>query len=112
MFHSITSKFLKFEIIIIDTPPLTAVTDALVLSQFVDGVMLVTRTGTTPRQVIKTGLEQLQAAKINILGVVLNGVNTGKDSYYYSQYYYSYYGEDRDRKKKRGKTKKQKGSYA
>ncbi|RLC01162.1 MAG: hypothetical protein DRH90_16790 [Deltaproteobacteria bacterium] len=102
----------KFEIIIIDTPPLTAVTDALVLSQFVDGVMLVTRTGTTPRQVIKTGLEQLQAAKANILGVVLNGVNTGKDSYYYSQYYYSYYGEDRDRKKKRGKTKKQKGSYA
>ena len=93
----------KFEIIIIDTPPLTAVTDALVLSQFVDGVMLVTRTGITPRQVIKTSLEQLQAVKANILGVVLNGVNTGKDSYYYSQYYYSYYGEDNDKKKRRSK---------
>ena len=101
----------KFEIIVIDTPPLTAVTDALVLSQFVDGVMLVTRTGITPRQVVKTSLEQLQAVKANILGVVLNGVNTGKDSYYYSQYYYSYYGEDND-KKKREKAKKHKGSYA
>jgi len=101
----------KFEIIIIDTPPLTAVTDALVLSQFVDGVMLVTRTGVTPRQVIKASLEQLQSVKATILGVVLNGVKTGKDSYYYSQYYYSYYGEDGN-KKTRGKAKKQKGSYA
>jgi capsular exopolysaccharide synthesis family protein len=102
----------KFEIIIIDTPPLTAVTDALVLSQFVDGVMLVTRTGITPRQVIKASLEQLQAAKANILGVVLNGVNTGKDSYYYSHYYYSYYGEDNHKKKRRSKQKRHKGSYA
>ena len=53
----------KFEIILIDTPPLTAVTDALVLSQFVDGVMLVTRTGITPRQVVKNSLEQLQGGQ-------------------------------------------------
>ena len=92
----------KFEIIIIDTPPMTAVTDALLLSQFVDGVMLVTRAGITPRQIIKTSLEQLQAAKATILGVVLNGVNTGRDGYYYSQYYYSYYGEGSGKKKQRG----------
>jgi capsular exopolysaccharide synthesis family protein len=102
----------KFEIIVIDTPPLTAVTDAVALSQFVDGVMLVLRTGITPRQVVKNSLEQLQAVNANILGVVLNAVSTGKDSYYYSQYYYSYYGEDGDKKKRRGKTKRQKGSYA
>jgi succinoglycan biosynthesis transport protein ExoP len=92
----------KFEIIIIDTPPMTAVTDALVLSQLVDGVMLVTRAGITPRQIIKTSLEQLQAAKATILGVVLNGVNTGRDGYYYSQYYYSYYGEGSGKKNQRG----------
>jgi capsular exopolysaccharide synthesis family protein len=102
----------KFEIILIDTPPLTAVTDAVALSQFVDGVMLVLRTGITPRQVVKHSLEQLQTAKANILGVVLNAVSTGKDSYYYSQYYYSYYGEDGDRKKRRAKAKRQKGGYA
>ena len=83
----------KFEIIIIDTPPLTAVTDAVALTQFVDGVILVTRTGITPRQVVKNSLEQLQAVNANILGVVLNGVSTGN---YYSPYhsYYGYYGED------------------
>ena len=107
----ITSLKEKYEIIIIDTPPLTAVTDAVALSRFVDGVMLVVRTGITPRQVVKNCQEKLQAVNANILGVVLNGVSTGKDRYYYS-YYYSYYGEDGDRKKQRGKTKRRKGSYA
>jgi succinoglycan biosynthesis transport protein ExoP len=100
----------KYEIIIIDTPPLTAVTDALALSQFVDGVMLVTRTGITPRRVVKNCIEQLQAVNANILGVVLNGV--GKDRYYYSPYSYGYYGEDDDKKKKSGKIKQPKGDSA
>jgi capsular exopolysaccharide synthesis family protein len=102
----------KFEIIIIDTPPLTAVTDAVALSQYVDGVMLVSRTGITPRRVVKNCIEQLQAVNANILGVVLNGVSTGKDRYYYSPYYYGYYGEDDDKKKQSGKTKQPKGATA
>jgi succinoglycan biosynthesis transport protein ExoP len=100
----------KYEIIIIDTPPLTAVTDAVALSQYVDGVMLVSRTGITPRRVVKNSIEQLKAVNANILGVVLNGV--GKDRYYYSPYYYGYYGEDDDKKKKSGKIKQPKGDSA
>ena len=92
-----------FKFIVIDTPPVTAVTDAVALSRFVDGVILVSRIGVMPRQVLKNSLEQLQAVQAKILGVVLNGVSSGKDSYYYSQYYYSYYGEDRTKKHKRSK---------
>jgi capsular exopolysaccharide synthesis family protein len=80
----------KFAFIIIDTPPVMAVTDAVALSPFVDGVILITRAGSTPRQVIKHSLDQLRAVNANILGVVLTGVGTGKDSYYYSQYSSSY----------------------
>ena len=95
----------KYAFIIIDTPPVMAVTDAVALSPFVDGVMLVTRVGSTPRQVVKHSLDQLRAVNANILGVVLNGVGMGKDSYYYSQYYYSYYGEDEGKKKRHSKAK-------
>ena len=94
----------KFAFIIIDTPPVMAVTDAVALSPFVDTVMLIARIGSTPRQVIKHSIEQLRAVNADILGVVLNGVGTGKDSYYYSQYYYSYYGENDDKKRRRSTT--------
>jgi len=97
----------KYKIIIIDTPPLTAVTDAVALSQFVDGVIVVTRTSTMPRQVVKACLEQLEAVNANTLGVVLNGVSTRKDRYH-SPYYYSYYGEDGDEEKQHGKIKRHK----
>ncbi len=101
-----------YAMIIVDTPPVTAVTDAAAMSQFVDGTILVVRAGVTPRQVVKASLEQLQGVRATILGVALNGISTGKDSYYYSQYYYSYYGED-DQRRKRGKRhKKSKGNYA
>lgn len=94
----------KFAFVIIDTPPVMAVTDAVALSPFVDAVMLVTRTGLTPRQVVKLSLDQLRAVNANILGSVLNGVGTGKDSYYYSQYAYNYYGEDDGKKSQHSTT--------
>ncbi len=98
MAQFIASLKKKYAYIIIDTPPVMAVTDAVALSPFVDTVMLIARVGSTPRQVIKHSIDQLRAVNANILGVVLNGVGTGKGSYYYSQYYHSYYGEDDDKK--------------
>lgn len=89
-----------YQYIVIDTPPVTAVTDAVVLSRFVDGVVFVSRIGAMPRQVLKNSLAQLKAVRARLLGVTLNGVGTGKDSYYYSQYYYSYYGDDKGKRKR------------
>ena len=89
-----------YDRIIIDSPPTTAVTDAVVLSRIADGVLLVIRAGETPRQVIQNAVEQLKSVNANILGAVLNGIRTGRDSYYYYQYYYQYYGDDGERGKK------------
>jgi len=98
--------------IIIDSPPVTAVTDAQVLSRIVDGVVLVIRAGDTPRPIVENGLSQLRAVNARILGAILNGIKMGRDSYYYYQYYYYYYGDDGEKKKKGGRRKKHRGSYA
>ena len=97
--------------IIIDSSPIAAVTDAVVLAKFVDGVVLVVRAGETPRPIIQNGLSQLQAVNAHILGALLNGVDMGRDSYYYYQYYSYYYGEDGEGKKKSHRRKRAKRSY-
>ncbi|RJQ49663.1 MAG: polysaccharide biosynthesis tyrosine autokinase [Desulfobacteraceae bacterium] len=96
--------------IVIDTPPLTAVTDSVVLAPHTDGVLLVIRAGETPRPLIQNALGQLHSVKAPILGAVLNGVNTGRYGSYYYQYYYYYYGEDGDRKKKETRRRKAQAS--
>jgi len=92
--------------IIIDSPPITAVTDSVVLAPAVDGVIIIVRAGDTPRQVVQNGLDQLRAVNARILGAVLNGVSTSRDSYYYYQYYYYYYGEDGHKNKKTPRRKR------
>jgi len=101
----------QYDRIILDSPPITAVTDSTVLAKFVDGVMLVVHAGVTPRQVVKTGLEQVQGVDANVLGAVLNDVDTGKESYYYYQYYYYYYGEDGEKKHRNRRKKRSSKRY-
>ncbi|NQT70323.1 MAG: polysaccharide biosynthesis tyrosine autokinase, partial [Desulfobacteraceae bacterium] len=95
----------NFTRIIIDTPPITAVTDAALLGKLSDGVVLVVRANRTVRDMAKTGLEQLTAVGAKLLGVVLNGVSMGRGSYYYYQYYY-YYGDEGYQEKKSSRKKK------
>jgi len=90
----------RYERIIIDSPPISAVTDAVILAKIVDGVVLVVRAHQTNREVIRYAITQLHNVSAHILGAVLNGVDMGRDSYYYYQYYYYYYGQDGERKKK------------
>jgi len=97
----------SYERIIIDSPPLAAVTDAVILSSIVDGVIFVIRYGQIHRETIKNGIAQLHSVNARILGAVMNDVQTGQYGYYYYQYYYYQYGEDgektRDTRRKRGK---------
>ena len=99
----------NFTRIIIDTPPITAVTDAALLGKLSDGVVLVVRANRTVRDMAKTGLEQLTAVGAKLLGVVLNGVGMGRGSYYYYQYYY-YYGDEGYQDKKSSRKKKTKSA--
>jgi len=98
--------------IIIDSPPIMAVTDSVVLSQMVDGVIVIISAGDTPRPVVQNGIAQLRGVNARILGAVLNGIRTGRDSYYYNPYYSYYYGDDDARKKRTGRKKKWMSAYA
>ncbi len=96
--------------ILIDSPPSIAVTDAVVLSKSVDGVILVIRAGYTAKEIIKSGIVQFAAVGTHILGAVLNGVDMSRDRYHY-QYYYYHYSEDGDRRKWFRRKKKSKSIY-
>ncbi|RXT03684.1 CpsD/CapB family tyrosine-protein kinase [Ammoniphilus sp. CFH 90114] len=76
----------QYDQILIDTPPLIAVADAQILASKVDGVILVVNSGMTNREIAVKAKQQLENAKANILGVVLNNKQIKGDSYYY--YYY------------------------
>jgi Mrp family chromosome partitioning ATPase len=87
----------KYDRIIFDTPPVLAVTDAVVLAGKVDGVVIVVKAGETHKNAILRAKELLESARAsNILGAVLNMVEHGKTSgyyYYYRQYYGKKYGK-------------------
>ena len=77
-----------FDPIFIDTPPLLAVTDALVLAPRVDGVILVIDPNKTKRAALQHSIEQLKQVNANLLGVVLNNVKISRSHYYYNRDYY------------------------
>ncbi|EON31179.1 ATPases involved in chromosome partitioning [Gordonia terrae C-6] len=64
-----------YDYVLVDSPPVLPVTDAVVVSQWVDGGIIVVRAGGTTRQELVASLAQLHASRVSILGVVLNGVN-------------------------------------
>ena len=108
----------KFDIILIDTPPVLTVTDAVALSSSVDGVMLVAKIGKTKQAALLQAIEQLRQVNANIVGIVINDVDTrsARYYYYYRNYYYdhysSYYSDSADgstTKKKRGSSSRDNG---
>jgi polysaccharide biosynthesis transport protein len=79
------------DMIIIDSPPLASVTDPVILSQNVDGVIIVTWSGKTTTEILGKGLKQLTDANAPLTGLVLNRFSAKKSGYYYNygDYYYS-----------------------
>ena len=89
----------RFKFIVVDSPPIMAATDAVILSVQTDGVLLVVRSGETPKEAFTRARDLLTAVKCRVLGVVLNAVDSSAPDYYYSYRYYPYaygygYGED------------------
>jgi capsular exopolysaccharide synthesis family protein len=88
----------KFDCIIIDSPPIIAVTDAQILSTIADGVLLVASSGEVEREAINRAKDLLTRVNANILGVVLNKVELkGRRGYGY----YNYYGNENEGKKRK-----------
>ena len=80
----------KFKFVVIDSPPIMAATDAVILSVQADGVLLVVRSGETPKEAFTRTCDLLTSVKSRLLGVVLNAVDASAPDYYYSYRYYPY----------------------
>lgn len=84
----------RYSKIIIDTPPVHAVSDALVLSRFADAVVVVVKADHTRSGLIQHSLSKLVTAHAKVFGVVLNDLDMKKAEKYYGSYgYYQYYAE-------------------
>ncbi len=83
-----------FDIVLLDSPPAAPVTDASLMSSYLDGVIFVLRSKKVDRQLAISTIEKLQSMEANILGVVLNDINLESDHCYYRYYQRYYYGSN------------------
>jgi capsular exopolysaccharide synthesis family protein len=92
----LSSLMKRFDLVVIDTPPVLPASDALILAPQTDGVVLLIKAGLVNRNLIIKTIEQLELARANLIGVVLNDVDIKKDGYYryYHKYYSKYYGDN------------------
>ena len=83
----------KWDVILLDSPPIIAVTDASMISTEIDSVILVVKTGETNKVAFRRAIQLLQGVQTPLAGVVMNGVSKKStyDSYYYYYQYYHYY---------------------
>ncbi|HDZ12892.1 MAG TPA: polysaccharide biosynthesis tyrosine autokinase [Bacteroidetes bacterium] len=95
----------QFDYVLFDSPPIIAVTDAIVMAPMVDAVVLVVRSQLTDKNATKRAFELLNNVNAYMPGVLLNDVSSAYiyGSYYYYYYYYYYYGEESGQSKKKHK---------
>lgn len=98
------------DIVLFDSPPALAVTDATILARQVDGVVLVINAGATRRHALTAAKEALSKDGVHILGIVLNRLRPQTGSYYYYYYrrYYTY-GEEGEEKRESRQSKNGQG---
>lgn len=89
------------DVVIFDSPPALAVTDASVLGTQTDGVLLIADVGQTRRKLATQAVERFQQVGANLLGVVLNRLKPGRGGYYYYYYYY-HAGNGKNGRRRRG----------
>jgi len=92
----------KYDMILFDSPPVIAVTDAAVLSTLLDGVVLVSSSGSTSREALLRAITLLENVKGRLIGGVLNKIKVESvyGSYHY-YYYYHYYGGTKQKRKRK-----------
>jgi len=91
----------KFDMVVIDSPPIMGMADALVLSAISDGVLMLAKSGSTRRGVFRQAMASLEKAGGRLLGLVLNFLVPRRGYYYYYYYYYYGYGYGKERKSKK-----------
>jgi len=101
-----------YDVILFDSPPVVAVTDAAVLSTQIDGTILIISSAETTRNAVNRAKSLLNNVKALILGAVLNNVKIeGRYGSYYYYYYYHYYGPRGSEKKRKKKKRRSRSSH-
>jgi succinoglycan biosynthesis transport protein ExoP len=96
MKHLIEEVRSRYAYVIFDSPPVLAVTDAIVLAANADGVVLTVHGGQTPRELVQRSAEKLRQANIPVLGAILNNLDLHQYGYTYRKSYYDYYESNED----------------
>lgn len=93
-FKSLLEQFAqKYDYVIIDTPPINVVSDAMVMKDSISGIMLVVRYAMTTYEELSDCMKQIELAQANMLGFVLNDVHHNHGASYYNyKYKYKKYG--------------------
>ena len=86
----------QYDYILVDTPPVSIVSDACIVANFLDGALLLARQGRTRKDAVRRAVNQLDLTGTKLLGFVLNGVDKSERGSY-GYYYYEY--SSRDTKK-------------
>ena len=82
-----------FDYVIIDSPPLGVVVDAVIIGKYTDGAVIVIEQGVIKRKIVQDVIKQLKRGEVRILGAVLNKVDERIGAYGNYEYKYSYYNE-------------------
>ncbi len=94
----------RYDYVLLDSPPMMNMADASILAQLADATIMVVAYGETTREEAQKVQQQLNLAKANFIGVVINGLPPNQDPYgYYGYYYAEEPTERRSRKKKKKK---------
>ena len=88
----------EWDMILFDSPPLVAVTDATMVSKAIDCIVIVVKVGQTDKKAFEHTIQSLRNVNAPIQGVVLNAVThkNSYGSYYYYYQYYNYYGSEKE----------------
>ena len=88
----------EWDLVLFDSPPIVAVTDASMISGEIDSIVLVVKAGQTERSAVDRALDTIRNVKAPLIGAILNGASQeslgGKYAYYYSYYNYYYHSAD------------------
>jgi len=96
-FKELIKSLYLYNFIIIDTPPLLGISDPLILSPHADGVVLVIKSGETPKEAAQEARKMLATINAKILGVVLNSIDQSAMRYSHYYNYYRYYYSDENK---------------
>ena len=81
----------EYSRILIDTPPVNVVTDAMELAKYISGIVVVLRYGVTTNEDAEDAIKKIEFAKMNMLGFIMNDIKMKKSGYYSSKYKGKYY---------------------